>query len=434
MARRDRRTRPRYSLTAGAEVLQASGAIIGATVAEHLRAQPWQEEAWGYFHSVPELHYGATFSGSLLARADIVVEIPATDGTWIPGVDEAGAPMNPAALIARDALIDLGSMDRLLRTYGVADVVVGESYLIGTFGAPGWKLYSTNEVRYTDGWTIKDLSGTPQPVAPDTTVVRLWNPDPTFREAAMSPVRSLLDVLSQIRALTDAITAAGISRSFVGLLRIPEELGDPKPFGVAIGTDDAHPLQQQLIDIISIGIRESRSAARWAPFVLPIPSDMPADALSLVPLNHGLQDFPAAELLEAAVNRFARGMPLPVEVILGHQATTFSNAEQIARSLQRDHVEPTLDRFCDDLTAGYLSPILDAAGQPGAARYSFAMPDALEADVQKLALATKALVDAGFDPAGTLEAVGLPDIAHTGVIVAPGNPVPGSQDVVAPVG
>jgi hypothetical protein len=383
-----------------------------------------QDEAWGYFHNVPELYYTAMFYGDLLARGALTVEVLDDLGEWVPGLDEFGIPVNETAAAAQSALDDLGSHDRLLRAWAISDLVVGECYEVGTFCQPGWRLCSTREIRSQGGawqWTSVQSDGTTE-IGEGVSVCRLWTPDPSMPNQAISPVIPLLDTLAQMCAMNDVITAAALSRALMGILRIPESHVSPQPIGVAEGTDDAHPLQQQLVDVATIAIAEPRSAARFVPLVVPIADDVPSSAFELVEITKGLDGLPAAEFLEAAVQRFARGMPLPMEIVTGHQSTTFANAAEVARSLKHDHMEPALERFCDDLTQGYLMPALTPAdGMPttldlSAVRIGFTSEDIHSPDVSAQASAAATLVKAGWDPVAVLETVGLPPMDHTGVV------------------
>jgi hypothetical protein len=427
MARRDRRRRSEeWSSQATADALTASGALVTAGESIPARQASWQDDAWAYFLSVPELYYVANFYGDLLARGHLTVEVRLPDGSWAPGIDEVGNEVTGAAGLARDALADLGSEDRLLRAVGISDMVVGESYLDGVYNQPGWRFLSTREIKWQGGWLLKDPGGGggTTELDPEQSVTRIWRPDPSMPTHAISPVRPLLNVLAQMRAMEDAITAAGLSRALMGLLRFPEEFQSPMPIGATPGTTTAQLFQQNLVDVINLAIQQGMTASRFAPFVVPVPSEMPEAALKLIPISAGLDGLPAGEMLEAAVNRFARGIPLPVEITLGMQRTTFANGEAIARSLKRDHLEPALERITDDLTSGYLAPIITAATlDTSTVRYGFTVEDIHSPDVVALATAAATLVKAGWDPAQSLETVGLPPMEHTGVV---------TPDVAAP--
>jgi hypothetical protein len=380
--------------------------------------------AWGFFHSVPELFYVAMFYGDLLARGSLTVEIRDELGEWAPGLDEFGIPVNGTAAAAQSSLDDLGSHDRLLRGWGISDLVVGECYLVGTFGEPGWRLCSTREIKSSGGawqWTSVQEDGTTE-IAEGVSVCRLWMPDPSMPSAAISPIVPLLSTLAQMNAMSDVITAAADSRALMGIFRIPENHNSPAPIGQAEGTDDAYPLQQQMVDVASLGIAQPRSAARFTPMVVAIDHEIPAHAFGMVDVSKGLDGLPAGEFLDNAVQRFARGVPLPVEVTLGHANTTYANGAEVARSLKHDHMEPALERFCDDLTSGYLVPSLTPAdGAPltmdlSTVRIGFTSEDIHSPDVSAQASAAATLVKAGWNPAQVLATVGLPPMDHTGVV------------------
>lgn len=418
MSRRSRRQRRWQS---SIDTLIASGQLLSdnqrrVTTRSH---ETWQAEAWHYYRSIGELWAAAHFYAELVAVATLTVDV--FEDEWVPGVDDDGVPVNDEAAVALEIIADLGDHTALLRSIGLADIIVGESFLVGTFGERDWRVRSTSElVPHGGEWHIRQ-NGAMVKLPPDTSVIRLWQPDPEHPSRAISPVRACLDICATITSMTDAIMAAGFASALNGLLRVPstDELS-PSPIGAVPETDDAHPLQQDLVDVASLAHDQPRTAARWVPMVLPIPSEMPDHALELIRLTHGLEDLPAEDLLEHAVRRLTRSLPLPPEIVLGHQETTFANARQIDITLVRRYAEPALQRLTADLTAGYLVPALEAASvPPGRVRMTYGLADAHPVDMPDLIRAAVALVRAGFEPQAALQTVGLPPIEHTGRIPAP---------------
>lgn len=382
--------RRRRGVPTGSAALLGSGALMSGDGTQ----QRWSptavgraEQAWAYYGSVPELHYGAGLLGSMLSMVVLRPLVRDTSGRLVDGIDEGGAPVDKVARVVAEAIEDLGSQADLLRAAGTSLVVEGETRWLGTLGEGPWAAYSTLELRW-DGqeWSLRGgPGGVPVRVGAEESVVRIWRPSPSCRAEADSPVFALLDVLSQMVALSDAVTAACMSRSMLGLLRFPAEVQVPLPRGAGATEEEGHGFQAQMIEVARASFREPRSASRWIPITVPVPSDMGAHALSFVSLAQNFTDFPVIELIDQSVRRFARGMDWPVEVTEGHQQTTFANAAEVRASLVRDHVEPAMVLVTEGLTAGYLGPYLEMrglAGSDGAIGHSssalMARPDSAE--------------------------------------------------------
>ena len=153
------------------------------------------------------------------------------------------------------------------------------------------------------------------------------------------------------------------------------------------------------------------SAGRWAPLVVPIPSDIPAHAVQLLDLSRGFADFPAVQLLEAAVTRLARGLDIPLESTIGHRGTTFANADSIDEALLRDHVAPSVLRIVSSISTGYLDEVLVASNMAeGSARY---VPDfsELEKDSDRDTLIPVLVKEGVISPAAGREMLGLDESA-----------------------
>lgn len=356
--RRRPRTQPeqhRWSVTASGRLL-ARG--LGA-------AQPtpasWAAEAWSLYDRVGELHYMAGHIGSLLSRVALVPTVPSSAGGWMAGTDTDGAPVSPAASVALDVLSQLEPRAELLRSIGVCLTIEGECRLVGRRTEPGWEALSSLELTW-DGqsWARTGGPGGPVPMG-DSDVVRIWRPHPRMRAQADSPTLGALGVLRQMAALGDAIIAACQSRLLLGLLRYPAELDLPTS-DVAGSDAEASPFQTELIELAARSFRDPASAARLVPLVVPVPSDMPAPALSLVPMGQHFEHFPVAELLERATQRMARAMDTPVETLTGYESSTFANAREAAESLIRDHVEPLATLVAASLADALVAPALEDAG------------------------------------------------------------------------
>lgn len=359
MAWRRRRPYDRRALLASGALL-GEGPGPGRSTAE--RAQAHVSEAWSYYDRVGELHYVANLRGSMLSRVTLHPVVRNDRGEWVRGVDDDGTPVSAEAEVVRSALDMLEPHSELLRTMGILDMIEGESRLVGRPGEGPWEAMSSAEIVWTGDRWQRVASGGRVELPAGEEVARIWRPHPRNRALADSPIRASLDVLRQMVLLSDAVSAACSSRALLGILRYPAELDAMVPKGAPVSDDDAHPFQSLLIDVASRAIQEPDAPSRWVPLALPMPAELPKDALDFLSFAQNFTDFPVQELIEEAVVRFARGIDWPVEVVLGHQSTTFANAREIAMSLVRDHVEPVMELFDAGLTEAITNPALIEAG------------------------------------------------------------------------
>src|SRR3954447_8885236 len=109
---------------------------------------------------------------------------------------------------------------------------------------------------------------------------------------------------------------------------------------------------------MSTAISDKGSAAQTVPFVVRAPADLlHPDKFRTIDLSP-THTSDSAEKRKEAVQRFAQGIDLPVEIVTGHAGTTFANAVVIDDALFKSHIEPVLEIICDALTAGYLRPAM----------------------------------------------------------------------------
>lgn len=327
----------------------------------------WQRRAWDYYDQVGELHYAAGFVGSCLSRLRLLPAIVDDDGTPTAVFDSDGNPTHPDAEEARQALAELrapiGGQSQLLRLFGVDLSVAGECYLLGSdtdTGERAWEVLSTEELKPAgdkrggiERFERVDAPNSPPVELPaDVHVVRIWRPHPRFTMLADAPLRAVDDVLEELVLLTREVRGQALSRlAATGLLGIPEEIE-------YVNDDDdddsegGDPFTRDLIRTMSAAITDKGSASALVPFILRAPADLLEKIVYLT--FDRPHDERSIEKRTEAVQRFAQGIDLPVEIVTGHARTTFSNAWQIDEALFKTHVEPLAELVVDGLTGGYL--------------------------------------------------------------------------------
>jgi hypothetical protein len=332
--------------------------------------QDWQRECYRHYAICGEARYGARFFGHALSRA---VLSPAflNDKHEIEYLDSGPA---------YDALDDLfdgkDGQAQMLDSIGVHLTIAGECYLVGrqTIAGDLWEVLSCLEVQVTgDAWQVVYGNGTPAiPLTEEDVVIRIWSPAPSKHIEADSPFKALLPILSEIEWLTRHVFAQITSRlAGAGILIMPQGMTFPPPPAQdgqeVVSTNDADVFMATLADAMLTPIADPGSPSATVPIVVTAPDDS-IDKPRLLQFWSQLDEH-AMELRTEAIRRFALGMDLPPEQVLGMSSNTGTGggssngvshwgAWQIEESTIKLHIEPMLDTVCNALTMGYLRPAI----------------------------------------------------------------------------
>ena len=358
-------------LAAAAFVLDPSMNATSGYPTPNAVTRTWQHAAWGYVHSVPELNAAKMYVGNCLSRIHLTVGKRSPDGHVEQGFDgdepvedlDSEVATEAAELISK-LRAPIGGQSELLRSFGEKVFIAGELYLIPDDTPAGleFECLSTQELipegdhferYYGPGWS-------PKPLAPETRPIRVWRPDSQWGRLADSSVRSALEILEELVVLTRLVRASAISRmALAGVFLIPDELDTPDDDEDADGSqaEAKNPLAVDILNTGAKAIDDPASAAAFMPYMLQGPSEFLKEVRH-IPFQASGQE----QVLQRteALQRLAQGLDLPVEVILGHQATTFANAAQVSQDTFQLHIEPTIQLFCDALTVSYLWPAMAA--------------------------------------------------------------------------
>ena len=202
-------------------------------------------------------------------------------------------------------------------------------------------------------------------------VIRIWLPNPARQIEADSPFRAMLPILSEIEWLTRHVFAQITSRlAGSGILMMPQSMTFPPPpaqDGQEVATtNDAESFMLALADAMLKPIEDPGSPSAVVPIVVTAP-DEAIDKARLLTFWSEL-DAQSLQLRNEAIRRFALGMDLPPEQILGigssrgtggGSSTGVSHwgAWQIEEATIKMHVEPMLDVIVQALTSAYLQPV-----------------------------------------------------------------------------
>lgn len=352
----DPRTGTGLTLSAAAQILSSPKIKREGTRAQKSGSSlAWQSEAWDFYDLIGELWFGVNWLGNATSRA-VLVAAKCPPGSVEPVRVEDGIP---AELVADFAGGNAGQAQFLQRA-AIHLTVTGDSYFVGRTvtdddgaeaetpapgatgprrglppvgplagrvvdGAPGeaapeveWCAYSTDEVMYDSGtWQINDGAET-FPIGEHDIIMRCWRPHPRRHHEAQSPVRAALPVLRELHGLTKHVGAQIDSRlAGAGILFLPQSMTFPTGQGGQGGdaTEGEDAFIRDLIDAMLTPIKDRDSAAAVVPLVVKVPDDAIGKVQHVTfatPLDERAKD-----LRDEALRRFALGMDIPPEVVLG---------------------------------------------------------------------------------------------------------------------
>lgn len=346
--------------------------------------ETWQEEAWSYYDSLPEMADGAGFVGNSLQRIRLfpgVIVDP--DEPPVPLADaagEAGLPDRIAAAAEEEmARLDSGDgLDGIMQTFGLNLSIAGEGYLVGVasdddneLADEEWRAYSSSAV-YRKGDKVM-LKRTPtergRPLPDDAFVARIWRRHPRWPGLAHSNMRAALDPAEELLIYGRQLRAVAKSRANAGILLLPSELDPPPPPRVdpdsTSGAADPAAagegrrltdLERGLVEALITPIEDDASAAAVAPFFLRGHADA-LEKVRLVDLARQI-DGQALARIEALIKRLAHGLEVPEEVITGMSGVNHWTAWAIEDTTYKAYIEPLARVPAAGIASTYLRPAL----------------------------------------------------------------------------
>lgn len=329
-------------------------------------SKEWQIRAYHHYSMCGEARFAARYFGHALSRAVLGV------------ADADGKPLTSGP--SYDALQALfagpDGQAQMLELVGVHLTVGGECYLVGREidGVDIWEVVSALEIQSGQaGWQIKSTdSDTWVPLSDADVVIRVWLPKPDSRWEADSSFRSMLPVLDEIEWMSRYIHAQATSRlAGAGLLFVPEGItfppAPPQDGKEVEYANDADAFMAMLGELMMEPILDPSSPSAMVPGVVSAPAEAIAEIKHLTFWTD--LDENARAMRQDAIHRFALGMDLPPEMILGMGSNSGTGggrsngvshwgAWQIEEQTIKMHVEPMLDVFRAAVTSSYIR-ILD---------------------------------------------------------------------------
>lgn len=341
------------------------------------RTAQWQLDSFAYYDQIGCVRYAAQFTARTLAKI-----------RWFPALENDNGEIeetdDPLLVDLFDRVQDPGGgRASMIYTYGQLDFLVGESYLLWTQADPNdedaeetWEIVSHLELRKqgkrgedqlwhrieAPGLTPQQLIEAPdddfEPLGENVRVTRFWRRHPAYSMMADSPMRSVLAECEEIVRATHSINARLISRlAGPGIFAIPQSWS-LKPLQAVVGEENPEedPFQARLTEAMITAIGKPGSAESVAPIVVRVPDGTTAEA-HLYKIWEPNEVIRELELREKAMQRFAVGVDMPPEKVMG--LSTSGTQHWNAWMVDEDawgHVDPTAQGLADNWASAYLRP------------------------------------------------------------------------------
>ncbi|MFE3146577.1 hypothetical protein ACFXJ6_07925 [Streptomyces sp. NPDC059218] len=332
----------------------------------------WQDDAWKNFKSVPEVRFAGTWVGSAMGGATLIAGRRTDAGAIEPAPDD-----HLASQIVREIAGGPDGQSAMLEDFGPQLVVAGEGWLIirpvidetGEVDSYEWLVRSTREVSQKGaGKLVAEIDGEEVQIPPydpdaeqdptDPIAIRVWKPSPDRHIEADSPVRSSLGLLEELQLLNAAVAAIARSRiTGRGVLLVPKGTRFPTAPGQAGNAQD--DVLEVFLEVASTAIREPDSAAATVPIILEVAAETISD-IKWLSFESNFDEL-ALKLREEAIRRFANGLEIPAEILLGLADANHWSAWAISAEAVRVGAVPRLQLVCHALTTRWLRPLLKDA-------------------------------------------------------------------------
>lgn len=358
-----------------------------ATMAKH---STWEDEAWAYYDEVPEIKFGVNFSANAMTKVEFFAACMNLDGSIVRVNDETSPLLGTPAAIQADAEIarlkaEMGGQGELNRLAEINLEVPGQFYLFGraartevsedgevTAVPETWDVLSIESVIVTQE---TDSAGRPLTyvkydpddknddriqIDPDKdALIHAYLRHPRWKKRADSHMRALLTDAQTLVALNNQVLAESRSRMNAGLLLVPKEV----QFEQSANPRDPAQFVKDLVEALVTPIEDPTDQRSLVPTILRgNKEDLGPDALRRLDLSRSTDENVDSRILQR-IDRIARGLNVPVEVVMGHMATTFANAEQVDQDTFDDHLEPKCRLLAEIYGYAFLRPQLMEASR-----------------------------------------------------------------------
>lgn len=348
-------TRFSESLLAAALVLEQSRRVVAPSYTS------WQNELWGLYKVLGEFRSVVDWKADTVSRIRLKAARIDTSSDE-PIITDSG----PAVDILNTLLLGTQSQTYLMKSLAFHLSVPGECWLTGEDDS--WRVCSGDELHARgSSYEIISEESTPgnvywRPVSDNSLIVRIWNPDGRYNYLPDSPAQSALSTMRELELVSRHMQAQYLSRlASAGVFLIPDEVQLPAREEFQDAPD---PFVREWIETAAEAIRTPGTAAG----VVPVPMRVPAEYVESfrhIDFTLALDD-KITEKRDSIIQRLARQLAAPPEILLGESTGNHWSAWKIEESGLKSYILPTVEMICAALTHGYLRPMLRASGMSAA--------------------------------------------------------------------
>lgn len=330
----------------------------------------WQGRAWEFYDEVPEVRFAARWYANAMSRSRLIAGQRDEEGNVVPL-----PPEHRASQLVAEIAGGPNGQSQLLGKFGPHLVVPGECWIVvrprtdntGAEVGADWRVLSTKEVTTQGQKLVVELDGEEITIngvedenapidASEPVAIRVWESHPARHLEADSAVRSSLTLLEELKLLNAAVAAIARSRlTGRGIVLVPQGTKFPTTPTQQNEEDD---LIEVLMTVAETAYKEPDSAAATVPIILEVPADQIPNIKRLT--FESDFDTLAIQLREEAITRFANGLEVPAEILLGQGDINHWGQWALKDEAITLGVEPKLGTVADALTSQYLRPLLEA--------------------------------------------------------------------------
>lgn len=340
------------------------------------RSEKWQDEAWAYVDSVPELKFASGFNGNALSRLRIYPAVIIDPDQPPVAIQDAIGSGGVTSKLAADAADETARMEQsdggiqgLLADFGTILSVSGDSYAVATPETPieeeQWNVYSESAVTKIDkGLALRQKPGSkPEPFPPGTLFIRIWRRHKRWPGLADSNMRAILSESEELLIYSRQFRTVGRSRNNAGLLYLSNKLDLPPQIDPTTGKPkELTTMEQSLMSSMITPTHDDGSASGVVPHILR-GEGKPDELIKHFPLDRKIDESAIARVT-FLIQRLAHGLDTPVEVLTGVADVNHWSAWQIEDQSYKMHLQPLAQVPAAGLAKGFLRPALIIRGNP----------------------------------------------------------------------
>lgn len=358
------------ALTAAAQIIQNNTTKDDLLdKRKRVPVQHWQNEAWALRDETGEMRFIGDRQARGCGQVRLYIGKRAKDSTGQPDPVVDGMVGNLSSALFGDTAASGQAMQRAAQQI----IYSGEAFQrVRQLGPEDWEWdsHSGDEISGgTAGSAIKLNDGiNPRTLEAAEIVARAWTPHPKLGSMADAPVRAILPIARELKALTQYIGAQIDSRlAGAGVLLLPE--GIQSAFGQIAGPD-GRPISigDQMTDYFIRPLTDPGTAASVVPYMLIVPPEL-VDKIKHLSFASVL-DPKAHELRDELIRRIGLGMDSDPSVLLGVGQASHWSAFAIGEDEVRLGISPICATVCHSLTVGFLRPLLQSARMADARDYT----------------------------------------------------------------